>query len=103
MTVFRLVQDSLGILRAAGPPSDYHVAINAVEGELSVEIAAEPAARTAEILTHLEENEWAVIHERTESVGGRWTIDTPPGNGLTVRFWLPIETGGRPEPAAAKE
>lgn len=33
----------------------------------------------------------ATMRERSESVGGRFSIDTEPGRGTSVSFWLPVK------------
>jgi signal transduction histidine kinase len=35
----------------------------------------------------------ASMRERAESAGGRWRLDSSPGAGTTVEFWLPASAG----------
>jgi signal transduction histidine kinase len=30
------------------------------------------------------------MRERSETAGGWWTVESAPGSGTTVEFWLPV-------------
>ena len=36
----------------------------------------------------------AAMRERAELAGGWWRVDSTPGSGTTVEFWLPVRAGG---------
>jgi signal transduction histidine kinase len=87
LIAYRIAQEAItNVVKHAGA-STVAVALGARDGGVHVTVRDDgagvksaPSARSFGL---------AAMRERAESAGGWWRIESPPGAGTTVEFWLP--------------
>jgi signal transduction histidine kinase len=91
LVVYRIAQEAItNVVKHAGA-SSVHVSLGVREGGVHVTVhddgsgvQSAPSVRSFGL---------AAMRERAESAGGWWRIDSAPGAGTTVEFWLPASAG----------
>jgi signal transduction histidine kinase len=84
---YRIAQEAITNVVKHAQASTVEVALSALDGGMHVTVRDDgqgvrsaPSARSFGL---------AAMRERAESAGGWWRLDTAPGAGTTVEFWLP--------------
>lgn len=91
VTVFRICQEALHNVHKHAAATAVAITVSTVEGGVLTRVVDDgvgfvPASPTAP----REHFGLVEMRERTESAGGRWRVDSTPGQGTTVEFWLPV-------------
>jgi signal transduction histidine kinase len=86
--IYRIAQEAITNVRKHAGASMVEVTLASRDGGVLVTIrddgagiAAAPDARSFGL---------ASMRERAEAAGGWWRIDSKPGTGTTVEFWVPL-------------
>lgn len=92
MTAYRIAQEALTNARKHAQASRVDVLLRSVDGGILVRIRDDGLGFDADSLSgpapgHLG---FTAMRERAQCAGGRLRIDSTPGMGSTVEFWLPV-------------
>jgi signal transduction histidine kinase len=99
VVIYRIAQEALVNVRKHAHASRVRVRLSLAEGGYLTEVAddgvgIEPG-REAQLSGNLG---LALMRDRAEVVGGWFRIDSEPGQGTTVSFWVPSNEGLEEEP-----
>jgi PAS domain S-box-containing protein len=91
--LYRMAQEALTNVRKHAQASRVDVAIEEEDGGVLMEVRDDGMGFSAsETLSRPGHLGLAAMRERAEMARGWWTIDSTPGEGTAVRFWLPLQT-----------
>ena len=94
--LYRLAQEALTNVRKHAQASRIDVAIEEEDGGVLMEVRDDGLGFSpSEELSRPGHLGLAAMRDRAEMARGWWTIDSTPGGGTAVRFWLPV--GGVPD------
>jgi signal transduction histidine kinase len=102
--LYRVAQEAISNARRHGRPSRIDVELWNNDGGWSVRVRDDGVGFDARALPTGRPGHLGLIgmRERVETSGGRVEIESAPGQGTTVEFWLPAEggivTGARSQP-----
>jgi two-component system nitrate/nitrite sensor histidine kinase NarX len=83
-----IVQEALANVRKHAQAEHASVDINVRDDRLYVTVSDDGVG--SDVLTSSGHFGIQTMRERAESIGGKMTIDSHPGEGTNIRFWLPI-------------
>jgi signal transduction histidine kinase len=87
LIVYRIAQEAItNVVKHAGA-SSVHVSLGGREG--GVHVTVQDDGSGVQSAPSVRSFGLAAMRERAESAGGWWRIDSAPGGGTTVEFWLP--------------
>ncbi|MDG4862687.1 PAS domain S-box protein [Streptomyces sp. T-3] len=95
ITIFRIVQEALLNVRKHARAQTVRVSVVTANHGLLVQVADDGTGRPAVAPTLHGHFGLMEMRERAETAGGWWTLDSKPGAGSTVEFWLPDLPAGR--------
>jgi signal transduction histidine kinase len=87
--VLRVVQEALGNAVRHGGPDLVRIRLAADDGMVGVEVCDDGDGFDPDGVADRHGMGLALMRERVEELGGRFTIVSRPGSGTTVRAWLP--------------
>ncbi|HEV3474388.1 MAG TPA: sensor histidine kinase, partial [Actinomycetota bacterium] len=91
--LYRMAQEALTNVRKHAQASRVDVAIGEEDGGVLVEVRDDGVGFSpSETLSRPGHLGLAAMRERAEMARGWWTIDSTPGQGTAVRFWLPLQS-----------
>jgi PAS domain S-box-containing protein len=89
--LYRMAQEALTNIRKHAQASRVDVVIGDEDGGVLVEVRDDGVGfSTTETLSQPGHLGLAAMRERAEMARGWWTIESTPGKGTAVRFWLPL-------------
>jgi signal transduction histidine kinase len=94
IAVFRIVQEAVtNCLRHAGD-ADIRVSLRPLDGGNEIEVRDHGAGFDAEALLASAPRGLGLLgmRERVEELGGRWSLQSRPGQGTTIQAFIPPET-----------
>ncbi len=93
---YRIIQEALTNVAKHAKPKNLSVVLERRDGGLHVEVRDDGVGMSEKTLTEAEPGHLGVstMRERAELSGGWLHIESEPGSGTTVRFWLPGSSTG---------
>src|SRR4051794_10178724 len=91
VVAYRIAQEAITNVVKHADASHVEVAISGREA--GVHVAVRDNGRGVESVPSARSFGIAAMRERAESAGGWWRIDSTPGAGASVEFWLPASSG----------
>ncbi len=97
ITAFRIVQEALSNVRKHAQARQVAVRLWVAQGRLHGQVRDDGRGFDPQALDERAADDLAVglhsMRERARLVGGAWHIESQPGRGTTVHFWIPLHTG----------
>ena len=92
ITIFRIVQEALNNVHKHAQASSVEVSLSSSDGGVLSRVVDDGVGFTPDPYPNRSHEHFGLIEmrERTETAGGWWSVDSSPGNGTTVEFWLPV-------------
>jgi len=92
ITIFRIVQEALNNVHKHARADTVTVSLSTMDDGVRCRVVDDGVGFTPEPHPHQPHEHFGLIEmrERTETVGGWWTVDSAPGRGTTIEFWLPV-------------
>jgi PAS domain S-box-containing protein len=92
ITIFRIVQEALNNVHKHARASTVSVSLSTVDDGVLSRVADDGVGFTPHPESNQSHEHYGLIEmrERTETAGGWWTVESAPGKGTVVEFWLPV-------------